>query len=575
MPTWLDDILRGAARLISSRGTSLPTRTSLNFAAPLVATDNSGSDRTDVTVDATVSTGPGASAAGELAAYADTSGAALARTYISASVPLAGARQLAPTTAGETLVLAGGDAPGATGGHVLILAGDGTTKGYAAIFDLPAAGYGAEKWVWVADGRTTPTDASTDGAWLGSVGGKLHTVSHADGLGQLLRSQPGDTFADNQLCRFVGSGGRKMRATSVTADDDGTVNVVDGQGIDAPSGELVVGATATLITLTAEVETGGDVTVPTGKGIDSAGDLFVGATATTVNVGNGASTTTVDGDVELIGSTLDANGVDGTFASVSAATVTATGPQNALEAISNCVAWWRADRGVTSDVNGVSVWTDSISSRTLSQSTNSYKPAVSTLRGQAALSFAGGDWLASDEAAANWVGLHNGSGSTIAVVMRYNDPALAHGPVLDTSDSQITGLATTHGISLYVYAGGTTLNYANSRGNATPATAATGKQLHYIANHLAIIRSKTGGSPNECAYYDNGRHFLSAFGGAASASNPSYTLHVGCNPNSKAYTLVGLVAEIIIWSRYLTDAEIDKVETYIAERYRMPFFSGA
>lgn len=60
MSTWLDRGLFGTALRFLSRGSAVSSRPSVNFASPLLATDNSGANRTDVTIDGIPSSGPGA-----------------------------------------------------------------------------------------------------------------------------------------------------------------------------------------------------------------------------------------------------------------------------------------------------------------------------------------------------------------------------------------------------------------------------------------------------------------------------------------------------------------------------------
>lgn len=230
-------------------------------------------------------------------------------------------------------------------------------------------------------------------------------------------------------------------------------------------------------------------------------------------------------------------------------------------------SWWRADSGVSG-----ADWTDRISGKILRQNTGTI--ATTTMRGQAAVVLDGTKYLVSQNTAASWKFLHDGSGSTVMAVARYTNPALAFGQLVDTSNSAVAGAAASTGISLAMYSGASFVYYECDRANATPTNAINGRVLSYIGPQIVIIRSKTGGSPNACSYFNNGRMFLAAYGGAASSSNPGYTLHVGTTAGGHANGWIGHVEELLFCNQYLTDLEHEQLETYIAERYGYSPVSG-
>lgn len=88
---------------------------------------------------------------------------------------------------------------------------------------------------------------------------------------------------------------------------------------------------------------------------------------------------------------------------------------------STAYARWRADTGVTLDAGVASNWADMVNSRNLIQSTASARPTPTTayFGGQAALSFDGtDDTMVSDQAAADWKFLHDGTGGSVFYVAR-------------------------------------------------------------------------------------------------------------------------------------------------------------
>lgn len=238
----------------------------------------------------------------------------------------------------------------------------------------------------------------------------------------------------------------------------------------------------------------------------------------------------------------------------------------------NLKAWFRADLGVTSDVNGVSSWANQGTlGGSVTQSTNSKKPQPGhTIRGQAALSFDGGDGLHSSLAASSWNFLHDGTGCTVLIVWRVSQPASFH----FIADTGTNGGSTNRGFCLY----SSTSNVLSVGNGATNVVLQVGK-LNGAGQsvgglQVAIVRLKTGGSPNERCFTDLGHPFFGAFSNAASAGDCLQTLSLGAT-NGDTSGLVGFLSEFAAWGSYLTDEQVDAVETYLAERYRYCGDAGA
>lgn len=227
------------------------------------------------------------------------------------------------------------------------------------------------------------------------------------------------------------------------------------------------------------------------------------------------------------------------------------------------LGWWRADMGVTSDVNGVSAWANQGSlGGSLAQADNAKKPHTGILRGQAALEFDGGDVLVSSLAASDFTFLSNGSGSTIIAVYRVS--VAAGCDIMTTSNAGNLGVNTT-GFELLNTS--TQVQYIMSKGSVAHVTAQVGRTGQGVALYVDIIRTKTGGSPAEYGGIHNGKNVTAAFANAVSAGAPNFTLYVGGSPSGNLY-LTGKLSEIMLVDQYVTDAQVDQSETYLGERLR-------
>lgn len=234
----------------------------------------------------------------------------------------------------------------------------------------------------------------------------------------------------------------------------------------------------------------------------------------------------------------------------------------------NLKAWFRADTGVTSDVNGVSAWANQGTlGGTLAQATNAKKPHDGhVIRGQAALSFDGGDELVSSLAASAWNFLHNGTGATLLMAYRLSVPGVVG--FLDTGNS---GSATALGICL----SHTGTQHRITSGNGVTGVVAQNGKAGFLGGFAVVVaRLKTGGSPAAQDIVDQGKHFQSAFANAAGAGDAPATLNVGALVGL-SIPFTGFVSEIAAWGSYLTDEQLDSLEMYLAERYRYCGDAGA
>lgn len=234
---------------------------------------------------------------------------------------------------------------------------------------------------------------------------------------------------------------------------------------------------------------------------------------------------------------------------------------------SNLKVWLRADRGVTSVAGAVSSITNYGSlGGTFDQATGSKRPTLGTLRGQASLSFDGGDYLVSSLAKANFAFIHNGSGATVAIFHRWRSVTV-NAAILDTSNAPYDGV---NGTGFCLSHTSTQLQVLIGKGSVAYAINRTGRGNYQICTSFDIIRIKTGGITGlakDCDWLNNGAHYGDTVTGAFSASDPSYTLTLGACSGAGGIPMVGHVSEVIILDKFATDQEVTDLETYAIERY--------
>lgn len=231
--------------------------------------------------------------------------------------------------------------------------------------------------------------------------------------------------------------------------------------------------------------------------------------------------------------------------------------------IPDLAAWYRADRGVTLASGVVSAWADqSGSGKTLSQGTAGARPTPvasnAAFNGQPTLSFDGGDSLVA-AVASDWNFLHNGLGCTLILVAKGD----AANTVYAFCGTQTT--VASRGMQLRTTGGGNLVwDVGNGSVDILGLTVLVDLDDALFKTTLRYTEGRAG---NEYAYRINGGADTTGISGAApSASDATGPLTVGARSGA-GLTLTGDIAEVIAYSRYITDAEANALDAYLLARY--------
>ena len=242
--------------------------------------------------------------------------------------------------------------------------------------------------------------------------------------------------------------------------------------------------------------------------------------------------------------------------------------------VAGYVVWLDASDTSTITVSGTAVtqWTDkSVNARIFTQGTAGNRPVsgVSTKNSLNIIDFDGSDdFLDSTAATSVWKFLSDGTEHTYFIVAKASD--LAYKTVFGNVNSAKIGIQGAQfrpdpAIACYI-------NTADGSGAAAiynqGGTVSTNEWVYlYFRNKpsdaTAANRSK-GQIKLGTAYSNN------TSTNTPSASNPNFTLVVGATRNnggSIAETFAGSIAEIIIYSSYLSDGDTALVQSYLANKW--------
>jgi hypothetical protein len=229
---------------------------------------------------------------------------------------------------------------------------------------------------------------------------------------------------------------------------------------------------------------------------------------------------------------------------------------------------WYAEL-VTQQGGAVETWLDkSGQGNDLSQSDPGLRPqftaADPALNGSSSLQFNGSSLLAAT--AAPWQFLHDGSGMTV-VVAAISQGNQALDALLDTSGGSSTKVgiylrndATKAALHLYVFNGN-----ASSIPVSTPSLPGT---FPSAAPVIITAAYAEGTTPSEFVLRVNGSEIAAgdSLGQPANAA-PSYPLQIGARGPTFGANFLGTIAEVAIYSRRITNAEIAQAEADLATRH--------
>lgn len=227
--------------------------------------------------------------------------------------------------------------------------------------------------------------------------------------------------------------------------------------------------------------------------------------------------------------------------------------------IDNLHSWWRADTGITTEGGAVSTWAPRVGSFSLTQGTGSAQPTHITsnaaFNNQPSVSFDGGDSV-NAATASDWTFMHDGSGMTWIIVAKGDVANTIYGHGGTSNSTTVVGTRfRTNGVGTLLWdMGNGTTNIMNQTIQANVDDAL----FH------CCVRYEEGRAGNEFAHrYLGGADTTGNSAAAPSASDPSLAFGLG----GATLTLTGDIAEVILYSRYITDAEVDSIDAYLLDRY--------
>jgi hypothetical protein len=240
---------------------------------------------------------------------------------------------------------------------------------------------------------------------------------------------------------------------------------------------------------------------------------------------------------------------------------------------SKLYAWYRADLGVTTRVDGsdtyVTAWADqSGNGHHLAEATDANQPLVHASRsewgGQAAFEFGsiGGTTrrLISTEAASVWKLRHDGNGAEF--IAFHSTSTSATQRILSTKTNTTSEVGLTQN-----YNGSTNQVFSTLSAGAGNTNVALNVAGAWYANTSHLLYSGWASSANYQQHFADGSQTADQTGYSPSASDPSHTLTLGVRPGTTLDAFQGTIPEIMIFAGPLTSGERADLTAYLEARY--------
>ena len=239
--------------------------------------------------------------------------------------------------------------------------------------------------------------------------------------------------------------------------------------------------------------------------------------------------------------------------------------------ISGLAHWYRADQEITPNGADVAGWGDLVGTVDFAQATAADQGVLNasdaSLGLQASIGFdsANTEYMKAG-AAADWQFLSDGSGMTIFMVL-HSPSGTGNKYLLDTAN------ASGSNVGMFVRQDGTngTLTFAVAAGggvNAIVATTANGSFAN-ATPHMVCIGYAEGASPTEYEIRIDGAATLSG----NSSNPPTVSVPFGeltlARIHSSSSYFTGSIAELAIYNRRLSTAEMQQLEAYAEARYAL------
>jgi len=243
--------------------------------------------------------------------------------------------------------------------------------------------------------------------------------------------------------------------------------------------------------------------------------------------------------------------------------------------IAGLKAWYDASDTSTISLSGSAVtqWNDKSGNNFhVTQSTSAQRPSsgINTINSKNVLTFGGDDVLAAGSSA-DWVFLHNSTGSTVfAVAIDDNTVDFEYSIFADSVGSSEVGCglrialdgANPRTLSPFVSTGGGsgTLVSLISGGTFSSGTA------FYVSG---IWDNNNATLANRSLWRKNGgtQFGTNAQNDSPVSSNPARALCIGNNTNTGSYAWTGKIAEIIMYTGVLSSGNVASVNSYLASKW--------
>ncbi len=232
--------------------------------------------------------------------------------------------------------------------------------------------------------------------------------------------------------------------------------------------------------------------------------------------------------------------------------------------LSGCALWLRSDDvGIVLAGSKVDTWPNRGSlGGNFTQSTDANRPTFAAsdpaFQDLPSLSFDDvDDVLVSTLAASSWNFLHDGSGATVAAVIRPTGGG-AFLSTINTSAGSGFQMDWNHSVGNEVQ-----LNLYN----ATAIWRTVHRALASATKASAVARMQTGASPVASLHVNGVEGTLAGAGTAGGSAD--HTLTVGAWTAAAALPFGGKITEVVAYSRYLSSDELGLLEAYLAGRYAL------
>jgi len=229
------------------------------------------------------------------------------------------------------------------------------------------------------------------------------------------------------------------------------------------------------------------------------------------------------------------------------------------DSISNLIAWWETDSGVTQSSGVVTSWIDQMSSRDLVQSFSTYRPlfssSVSALNNKPAIDFDG-----SNDRLEYLDTIDHGSDVTFIIALYPHTQSAEMRPWGIEFDTDPRFF-----IPVRLFSDGTSTTYANHTGVDQSAAPSGNWSVNTGYMFTGVISE--GSSITNWRNTTEGANTTTS-GTFSGSGNPGELFRVGCNRSASGNFFNGYIMCILIYNKALSDTEIQNLyDDYFKVKY--------